>query len=80
MKNNQKQNGMNVTKELLNTKKNKNNNWKRKNLSAMMNSLRKIKQVKKRKKSVATLTSVIGDIANIASKIIANTIMDGNHP
>ncbi len=50
MKNNQKQNGMNVTKELLNTKKNKNNNWKRKNLSAMMNSLRKIKQVKKRKK------------------------------
>jgi hypothetical protein len=71
---------MNVTKELLNTKKNKNNNWKRKNLSAMMNSLRKIKQVKKRKKSVATLTSVIGDIANIASKIIANTIMDGNHP
>lgn len=80
MKNNQKQNGMNVTKELLNTKKNKNNNWKRKNLSAMMNSLRKIKQVNKRKKSVATLTSVIGDIANIASKIIANTIMDGNHP
>jgi hypothetical protein len=71
---------MNVTKELLNTKKNKNNNWKRKNLSAMMNSLRKIKQVKKRKKSVATLTSVIGDIANIASKIIANIIMDGNHP
>jgi len=71
---------MNVTKELLNTKKNKNNNWKRKNLSVMMNSLRKIKQVKKRKKSVATLTSVIGDIANIASKIIANIIMDGNHP
>jgi hypothetical protein len=71
---------MNVTKELLNTKKNKNNNWKRKNLSAMMNSLKKIKQVKKRKKSVATLTSVIGDIANITSKIIANIIMDGNHP
>lgn len=60
--------------------KNKKNNWKKKNSSVMMNSLRKIKQVKKRKKSVATLTSVIGDIANITSKIIANIIMDGNHP
>jgi hypothetical protein len=80
MTNKQKnKNGMNVTKELLSTKKNI-NKWKRNNLSAMMNSLRKIKQVKKKKKNVATLTSVIGDIANIMSKIIANIMMDGNHP
>jgi hypothetical protein len=38
------------------------------------------KTTRKRKKSVAIITSVIGDIANIVSKIIANIIIVGNHP
>lgn len=64
---------MNVTKEILSTKKNNNNKSKRKNLSAMMNSLRKIKQAKKRKKNVATLTSVMVTLLTSCPKLLSTS-------